>query len=54
MRELVERLSLRARLEDARTELERLRDDAPVGTALWNRLARMIDDANFCLRETGA
>ena len=51
---LDDRLSMRARLEDTRTELERLRDEAPVGSDLHGRLDRMVDDANFCLRETGA
>lgn len=47
------RLSLRARLEDVRTDLEALRDDAPLGTEAWNRLNRMVDDANAAIRATG-
>lgn len=50
---VAERISLRARLEDIRTDLERLRDDAPLGTALANTLARMVDDANAAIRGTG-
>lgn len=46
-------LSMRARLEDTRTELERLRDDAPLGSLLWNTLNRMIEDANSAIRGTG-
>lgn len=49
-----ERLSLRARLEDVRTDLEALRDDAPLGTSLHNTLCQMVRDADACLRETGA
>jgi hypothetical protein len=49
-----ERLSMRARIEDLRTDLEVLRDEAPLGTDLWNTLAQMVRDADSCLKETGA
>lgn len=47
------RLSMRARLEDVRTDLERLRDDAHPATMLWNTLNRMVDDCNAAIRGTG-
>lgn len=45
-------LSIRARLEDTRTDLEVMRDDSPVGSSLWNRLQQMIDHANLAIRDT--
>lgn len=50
---VAERLSMRARLEDIRTDLERLRDDAPLGTETWNRLNRMVSDCDAAVRGTG-